>query len=319
MIIANARKVRTSDPATFAWSGLRRFQNVEYVAEQIIKAHKLDAKWHKNATKQAQQLRYCLIQAREYFTAAQSVSLATKPNLLYYGTMSLALAEILFKQTGESSLDRARNEHRHHGLTMTVGNPTAQLPLMESAGQLRALPVEIKDERRGTFELWHKSSREHPLAGITTEHPIGGGPTTTRYGLLLSALDVPFPPLPASGITLAECLAGIPLMSEYSLSSGLAPKFVRGRCEQIGWPGEHWRSNLTITFHPSPYNDELLNQIRIPAHFINSVDSNGEPNTGIHVRFRSDWITGATGMPLPPAATIDTRAPRTIAFLLRDR
>jgi hypothetical protein len=116
------RKVHTSDPSAWAWAGLRKFQNVELVSGRITQLHEIDPKWAKRVQKQARQLRYCLIQAREYFTAAQAVSLATKPNLLYYGTMSLALAEILFKQSGDSSLDWARSEHRHHGLLMTAGD-----------------------------------------------------------------------------------------------------------------------------------------------------------------------------------------------------
>src|ERR1700733_14387293 len=98
MIINQARSVKTSEPAAYAWAALRKFQNVEIVANALMTTHKTDAKWRENVRKQARQLRYCLIQAREYFTAAKSVSLATRPNLLYYGLMSFALCEILFKQ-----------------------------------------------------------------------------------------------------------------------------------------------------------------------------------------------------------------------------
>jgi hypothetical protein len=35
-----------------------------------------------------------LFQAKEYFDASGAVTLATKPNLLYYSIMSLAIAEI---------------------------------------------------------------------------------------------------------------------------------------------------------------------------------------------------------------------------------
>jgi hypothetical protein len=119
MIISNSRVVRTTDPAAFACAGLRRSQNIENVADRISAIHNVPEKHRANIRKQAQQLRYCLIQAREHFSAANTVSLATKPNLLNYGLMSLALAEILFKQSGLSSLDKARESH--HGLTMTVG------------------------------------------------------------------------------------------------------------------------------------------------------------------------------------------------------
>lgn len=116
MIISKARKVRVADPAAFAWAGLRKFQNADLVTKLLIELHNVPKKYHDDVRKQAQQIRYCLVQAREYFAAANSVTTATKPNLLYYGTMSLALAEILFKQSGASSLDKARDENRHHGL-----------------------------------------------------------------------------------------------------------------------------------------------------------------------------------------------------------
>jgi len=133
MIIQQARSVHAADPVSFAWSGLRRSQNVELVTQRLMHIHSVPTKHRENVRKQAAQIRYCLIQAREYFAAAATVTLATKPNLLYYGTMSLALAEILFKQTGDSSLDKARAENRHHGLTMTMGGFPKTPSLYEAA------------------------------------------------------------------------------------------------------------------------------------------------------------------------------------------
>ena len=100
-----------------SWASLQRFQNTAYVAERIAALHDLKPSQMQNAKKQARQLRYCLMQAKEYYRASTAVSLATRPILLYYSIMSLALAEILLKSTGDSSLDRAREQHRHHGLT----------------------------------------------------------------------------------------------------------------------------------------------------------------------------------------------------------
>jgi hypothetical protein len=156
MVITQVSKVRTSDPSGFAWAGLRKFQNVENVAQKLEAIHKVPAKYKDAVRKQALQIRYCLIQAREYFTTAAAVTTATKPNLLYYGTMSLALAEILFKQSGESSLDKARQQNRHHGLTMTVGAIRKSATLSESAALIRAHPVEQGGLRKGTFELWRR-------------------------------------------------------------------------------------------------------------------------------------------------------------------
>jgi hypothetical protein len=116
MVILGARIVSAQDLSQFAWAGLRRFQNVGYVESEICRVHKVIKKHLPNAKKQATQIRYCLVQAREYFDASQNVTLATKPNLMYYSIMSLVFSEILFKHGGDSSLDKAREQHKYHGL-----------------------------------------------------------------------------------------------------------------------------------------------------------------------------------------------------------
>ena len=52
-------------------------------------------------------------QAEEYYEA-KSRLLGHKTYVLLFDDVS-SLAELLFKQSGESSLDRARGQHRHHG------------------------------------------------------------------------------------------------------------------------------------------------------------------------------------------------------------
>jgi hypothetical protein len=197
-MINQARSVSTGNPASFAWAGLRGFQNVELVTKRIVELHKVPKKFHGDARKQAQQLRYCLIQAREYFNAAAAVSSATKPNLLYYGTMSLALAEILFKQSGDSSLDKAREENRHHGLTMTIGYISKGADLRAAGNAIRARPIDVSGVRRGTFELWHRSSREHPISGSVTQRHQNGG-AAVGHQVIFTVVDLPFSPLPDSG------------------------------------------------------------------------------------------------------------------------
>ncbi len=211
----------------YAWSVLRKFQNVDLIATLLINVHKVPAKYHDDARKQAQQIRYCLIQAREYFRAAADVSTATKPNLLYYGTMSLALAEILFKQSGDSSLDRARQENRHHGLTMTVGSTKKGADLKTAAEAIRAHPHLVLGKRHGTFELWHKTSREHPLAGNATRHFESGG-SNIGFRCIFKAADNEYPPIPIAGLSLADCLSSIPLMLEYLENGPLDSTLVRG-------------------------------------------------------------------------------------------
>jgi hypothetical protein len=306
MIVTKARTVRPDNPSAFAWAGLRRFQNIELIVDELMGIHRLDAKWRDNVRKQAQQMRYCIIQAREYFTAAQSVSLATKPNLLYYGTMSLALAEILFKQSGNSSLDKARAEHRHHGLVMTVSSVPRNADLPSSSTSLRASPMIMEGKRKGTFHLWHNTSREHPLGGIVTRIWPSGG-STSRFEVILGAIDFPYPAVPDQGVTLLQCITALPFMVEYVGAAGLATRFVRGKIEAQTWPGngQEWRSVHNLVFHPSPLNSSLLDNLIVHPKYVDRINI-FEADTGYNVQTVNDWVYGFVKTRLPPAAMINS-------------
>lgn len=303
MIIRAAQPVRVHDLEGFAWSSLRRFQNVEMVTDRLVDMHRIPAKRRDNAKKQATQIRYCLIQAREYFLAASGVSLATKPNLLYYGIMSLALAEILFKQTGESSLDRARAENKHHGLSMSVGGFPKRPTLQQAAEQLRASPVSIAGQHRGTFALWHRSSREHPLVGKRTEYsPLGG--STFSYDVLYGVTEKPYPNIPDGGLTLAEMLAGIPLMLEQMKTLAMPTKMVRGSIStDLRGTEAEWRSVLKLIFHPNPHNASLLDGIMMKPESVNFVDLH-QVEQAYQFTMNFDHLHNDLDIPLPHAAMV---------------
>ncbi|MDB5502630.1 MAG: hypothetical protein JWR89_2532 [Tardiphaga sp.] len=304
MIISKARKVRVADPAAFAWAGLRKFQNADLVTKLLIELHNVPKKYHDDVRKQAQQIRYCLVQAREYFAAANSVTTATKPNLLYYGTMSLALAEILFKQSGASSLDKARDENRHHGLVMSTGAIPKNSDLETSAGMLRAKPHESLGKRRGTFNLWHSSIREHPLCGFTTTYSQDGS-STIAYSVILGAIDNPLPPLPPEGITFAECLASLPLMSEHIEQSSLRTTLIRGKLQSDFHTGPEWNARVDVILHPSPLFSKLMDQIHTNPNAIDRIGLRFGENAGI-IQIHNDWINGNVSMPFPAGATVNT-------------
>ena len=94
------------DSVEFAWRSLRNFHNVDRCVDLICDKRDIPSGQRRNVKKQMQQMRFCLLQAREYFDASEASSPATKPLQLYYCCMSLALAEILWKGDGNSSLDK---------------------------------------------------------------------------------------------------------------------------------------------------------------------------------------------------------------------
>lgn len=249
MVITGAVSVQARDLAQFAWAGLRRFHDVTYVERSIIELHQLSLDQFSNARKQVRQIRYCLMQAREYAEAAEAVTFVTKPLLYYYCVISLAVAELLLKQTGESSLDRARAQHGNHGLTFSAGSvPHAERRLAMVASQLRAKPVVRSGDRFGTFELWHRSAREMPEVGVITHYHQNGG-TTTTHDIILGAVDKRLPLLPAQGISLIEALVKLPTMFDLLLANGIQPQIIRGKITR------DIRNNVlastTVILHPT--------------------------------------------------------------------
>lgn len=304
MIISNVKKVRTIDRAAYAWAGLRKYQNLDMVTHRLTSIHGVPKKFKGDVRKQALQLRYCLVQAREYFAAAAAVSIATKPNLLYYGIMSLALAEILFKQSGNSSLDRARSENRHHGLTMSLAGTPRPASLAEASDLLRAYPMETGGVRRGTFELWHRGVREHPIPGNATQYLSQQG-STTSFQVLWGVEDLPYPPVPVTGLSLKECFQSLPFMCDHVESAGLRTNFVRGTCRVNLWPGPEWRTEHTFILHPDAKVQSLLHQLVVNANAVDRIDL-VEVSTGIRLKLSSDWIQGRTGLRVPPAVSVNT-------------
>lgn len=249
MIISKTRPLPKRDAHRFAWAGIGQFLNVAHTTKVIIELHKLEKRYHSNAEKQARQIRYCLLQASEYHKAAQSVSIATQPLLYYYCIMSLALAEILLKQDGESSLDKARGKHGHHGLTLKVDGKV-EGSLEESASQLRTQPHALANgERIGTFALWHKSAREMPI-GCSIETMFKNETKTTGSHCFAVSNDLEFSQIPESGITLLDCYKSIPSMTDFMANQGIAQNLVRATVNQFV-DHRNETSKWAVITHPS--------------------------------------------------------------------
>jgi hypothetical protein len=222
-IITEAGRVTSTNFDFFVSSGLRRLQNASYATKKIIDRHQVSSKQHANASKQGEQLSYCVSLALNYAAAASSASLAIKPVLIYYAMLNFALAEVLIKQDGRSSLDLARAQNAHHGLEIafSLGSKTS-LPLKELASRLKARPHLRSGQRSGTFELWHRTAREHPAIGKISQ------PGSVGYRAVLFPADQKLPELPESGIDLLTALSMSPSMRTHLAVRALDYDFCRG-------------------------------------------------------------------------------------------
>lgn len=215
MLISRARTIDINDQGRFAWSALAKYQNVGHAVTAIDKLHQLNGSGRKNVVKQAEQIRYCLVQAFEYKRAAEVVGLSTRPLLYYYSAMSLALAQILMKGSGDVSLDRARGKNAHHGLTLKGAESLRSLSqFSDIAGSIKAIPLEHAGGNRfGTFDLWHQLARDLPDAGIVKRRFENG--VSETFETLGIPDDSRFPLVPSSGVSLLSCYKCIPQMREF--------------------------------------------------------------------------------------------------------
>jgi hypothetical protein len=269
MIISECREVHKENVAPYAWAGLRQFQNNMDLEAALVRIHSIPVRERSNAKKQASQIDLCISQAREYFNAAAAVTMTTRPVLLYYGLMHLALAEVLFKQDGSVSLDKARQQHRHHGLIFALDarpNPNDSLTL--ASGKLSAKPLEIDGHRYGTFELWHRSAREGPLCG-SAKLIQANGASNISARVLLTGSDERLPLIPHTGISFQECLEQLPCMIHDLATLGLNSKVVRGLIKAELTQATNI-SKVTLIVHPcaQSFMDALQSRIEFEQRAI---------------------------------------------------
>jgi len=249
------RYLPTTNPEGFIRSGLARYANVDAVTERLMERFKLSKDDRRNARKQATELGFCLRQAQEYLDAAEDRTLATKPVLLYYATVSLALAEILWKGEGDHRIEKLRSEHGGHGLEFAGQN----VPVNEQAAGARLLCAKMRGpvgKRTGTFGVWHRFARTQQLVGIEREQFLSGQGVASPKVLLMPH-DEQIPELPLTGITLLECALKTPTLPDYVRALGLRSRLLRSTMSRTAREVTSgvFDTTLQIEVHP---NDEKL-------------------------------------------------------------
>ena len=242
------------------------------------------------------------MQAREYADAARAVALATKPTRYDYPARSLALAEILLKQSGESSLDRARAHHRHHGLIFRdtrSGKITEEFEAA-SVGLIAKPMISAQDGRLGTFELWHRSAREDPYVGELKHHHLAGG-YRSSIEILGTPRDERMPLLSDNGLSLFDCLTHIPDLLSFLTSLGVESECLRGKISADVHEKQQ-RVVLHFTLHPSGKADAFLDEMRVPPGLVDRLEYKDYPGGG-YISLTTDVAsTDQGGLVLPPAS-----------------
>lgn len=258
------------DVEEFSWGGIELFLNPELSQRRIKEIHALPQSQKKNVHKQAEHIRYCINMAREYSTAAGAVSYSVSPVLHYYCCMWLATAEALMKQTGDSSFDRARYTHKHHGLVFSL-NMEKEKDLEKSASSMVAKPLLKGGQRRGTFELWRQTARFLPMIG--RRHRVRqNGASSYGPAVLLTEPEAP-PGVPLSGLSLFDCLIKLPWMSDSLGHYGVVSPLVRATLGLVVDEANR-TATFQITTHPTRQGlaERLIEKISFPPGLVENIE-----------------------------------------------
>lgn len=296
------KKINQKNLEAYAWNNLTQFHNIDYLTKILVENHKIDSRNRKNAKLQAEQIKFCLIQAKEYFDAANIVSLSTKPVMQYYGIMSMALAEILFKNSAEYRLQKIREKYNCHGLKTKI----KQLPNINDDADIAmknmiAVPQATSDDNgSGVFDVWHESSREYP-AGAEINNYFGS--TCNRsYNVFLIGEDIKPEKLKKTGLSLNLCVEHLPYMEDVLLHWGCRFRMIRATLKREIKQDQNSIKN-TYIIHPATKNliEDFGSLVRTKASFVNNVEFQ-ESSGG--VIFSYDAMEGHI-LNFPSSITID--------------
>jgi len=213
--------ITTDDISEEAWANLLEFANIEVSIEAIASKHGSISKKNKtNYRKQAEQIRSSILQAKEYFDAAQSSSLVTSPNHLYYGMVSLFTSSMLMLGDGTKSLDSLRKDKRNgsHGLGFTTSVNDSNCN--QNLEILRKSFVEIKD--RGFFNNWHTTLPKKVYSfGVINEVNTSSG-MQTRRGIVGEESLLDFAEIQSTKLSILDLLNYLPDLNSSLIRYGVS-------------------------------------------------------------------------------------------------
>lgn len=256
MIISSPREIHSS-LEEYSLSRLRAYKNADHVFQRLVELHELPQKHHKSARTVAEQVRACIVNAQEHFAAASAVSHATKALHLYYGVMNYALAISIYKGGGDYRMDKLRELHASHGLTLSMASScNARQDFKTLIQGIRAKPMlrpqssDSPPNAYGTFEVWRSQHREFPGATRLKRYSNTSGWYTVECVGKFVGNDQPPHPLPSAGVSLEQALRSIPALTPRLANLGIHSNLV-GASFMMYLP-DNQAGTLDIVLQPQP-------------------------------------------------------------------
>jgi hypothetical protein len=297
--ITKYKDITTDNPIREVWKNLRRFLDESFVIEEIRNVHSIKGNEHNyNIMKQAHQVNYCIRQAEEYFNASSSVSLTTRPLLLYYGAVSLSKALTLIRLDGNYSIDKLRetNKHKHHGLELKGSIKDAK-PSFNIETFLSSLncSIFIKDNKPwGHFSLFYDSLV--PCAYLMRERIYYGDKDWQIEGYKVKSCSALLDIISISSISDGlSIIKNLPELRADLMAIGISPNICKGELwlqiegeDDKKYEEEH---NFLIEDVPEEYKESLLAHYKLDNPSI-SIDRNCYNQIHIKINKQNNKRTG---------------------------
>jgi hypothetical protein len=255
------------------WRRLLEYTNADLAIDAISALHGAPtAATLQNYKKQAAQIRVVLLEAREYFDAAETSTLYTSPTQIYYGAIALATAIMLTRGDGDKSLDRLRQApgNDRHGLRFTTSANAVNC----SKGALLLEKSLIEVEDRGHFQNWYSTlPNRMNLEALEIRTDAGGG-ALRRLVLAGSENTLPVADLIGRKDSLFDLIRFIPDLHFELSRAGLAPDSSRVSFEiynsstnpdtVFSWKIHHAKDATSFL--------SILDLFQMPAHYWSNAD-----------------------------------------------
>jgi hypothetical protein len=242
-------------------------------------------------------MRVALLQAREYFRAAELCSVYTSPNHLYYGLTSLASTILLLRGDGTSSFDYLRkdNANRSHGLRFSTGVGT----LSKARGLNLLSNSHVDVLSTGHFRNWYSvlPDREPAIGRVTRTT----GTTTLVSNEIVGWERVePFSILNSAHFKLIDLIRRLPDLSNALSRAGLQTRNTRITHDQTvpiqGATSHCWRLHGASS---AADLEHILDEFKFSASVAGHVDVQKTPaQTAVLVTFAPTTdVSGAFSWP----------------------
>jgi len=269
--------VVTDDILKETWSRLLEFANIDVAVNAIASRHgpASTSALRQNYQKQAQQIRSCLLQSREYFEAASISSLITSPNHAYYGLVALASSIMLMRGDGGKSLDIVRQDrsNRNHGMSFSTS--IRRTSAISDLKILKDSFIEVRPS--GNLSIWYEVLPEKILnCGKTMR--VGEKSTHTTFGVVGVTPSLPFAKLVGTKKSVLDLMKYCPDLNGELRRYGVSPTCSRFNHEKSifvrdGKVLDSW--SIHGAGSPSAL-EELLKAFKVSARNIGSMSVNME-------------------------------------------